>query len=188
MTGPVARGGYPRRTVAVAVALVVSQTALCAIIGWLTFGPPPAGSQSPDPVDPEAAPAIVMPTVSVGLPPTSAPPTSAPPTRRSAKPVESSTAEFRREPRPPAPLRKPETRPATREPQPSTVVAPEESPSPLVAPNPGTAPSPADSEEVQGPVEVGQPCDPPGAFGVTADDVSLLCVLQEDGAVVWQIN
>jgi hypothetical protein len=75
---------------------------------------------------------------------------------------------------------------------PSTLVAPEKSPSPQVAPSPDTgpapSPSPADSEEIQGPVEVGQPCDPEGAFGVTADAVSLRCVLQEDGTVVWQIN
>ena len=60
MTESVARAASPRRTVRVAVALVTGQAALCAVIGWMTFG-------SPDPAPPRAT-RPVAPLVQVAHP------------------------------------------------------------------------------------------------------------------------
>ena len=167
----------------VAVALLAGQAALCAVIGWVTFGPPQTGPRSQQPVAPLAAPPLAMPTASVAMPPTPTPSTRAP----KSDADRARSTRIHRAPAPPA-----QKRARTVEERPATVLAPDSlapeppAPSPDVAATP--PPDPTESGEVQGPVVEGEPCDPEGALGLTVDDVSLRCVRLEDDRIVWQIN
>ena len=171
------------------MALAAGQALLCAVIGWLTFGSGPAGSHPAppsQPADPLAAPPLVMPTASMALPPTSAPATTSAPRSRAAAPVRSS-----RPARPPAPPRVPQR--TRTEPPAVTIAAPDDTaePQPPAAapePDPAATPVPSSSADVQLSVTVGDACEPPGALGITDDDVALICVPGPDGRPVWQIN
>ena len=67
VTEPVAHAASPRRTVRVAVALVAGQAALCAVIGWVTFGAAEPGTPADTrQVDPLAGPPVVVPTARPG--------------------------------------------------------------------------------------------------------------------------
>ena len=160
-----------------AVALVAGQVALCAVIGWVTFGPsdpPPKASGAQTLTGP-----IVFPTPT--LPPLLVPP--APPrasvSKESPRPARSSKS----------PSSRPTSKPAEDKPKPvmavdETAVPPEPPKGPDLAAT--LPPSPID--EVQSPVVVGRPCDPKGAKGRTRDDVELRCAVDDDGDLVWQIN
>jgi hypothetical protein len=179
--------------VRVATALVAGQALLCAVIGWVTFGPPPEpGPRAAAPIEPLLTPPVVTPTVSLPAPaPASVAPEPASPTRsRSVRTkVSSRSPEAPRSPAsPPAPT--------VGEAPPSLVIAPpqpDETRTPTPQPD-GTRPgligtvAPAPTETVQGPVKAGERCAPEGARGVTADDRSLRCVLDDDGDLRWQIN
>jgi hypothetical protein len=166
--------------VRVAVALVAGQAALCAVIGWVTFGPSEAKPDAAG-VHPLTKP-IVFPT---------APPL---PLRAAPVPPDVSTSK-KQESRAARPSRTPTTRatanPAADRPQP--VIAPAAtSREPVPTTPPGLAatqpPAPSPSEVVQSPVVVGRPCRPEGAKGRTSDAVDLRCVKDADGDLVWQIN
>ncbi|HEU4349822.1 MAG TPA: hypothetical protein VFR35_18745 [Actinoplanes sp.] len=176
-----------------AVALVAGQAMLYAVIGWLTFMQSPAGPV-PERADPPVAPRIALPTASMVLPPVSLSTTRAPsaPERtvtRTGRPVTPAGAVTKRPPAPsPEPARPKPSRPkpapeVPAEPAPVEVIAPV---APPTAPDLGTAPDPAQTDEVQGPVVPGEPCDPAGALGVTSDGVALRCE-EQDERLVWQI-
>jgi hypothetical protein len=165
--------------VRVAVALATGQAALCAVIGWVTFGSPdPAPSRATRPV----APPIVMPTAGMGLPVSAAPvlTTSA---------VRSRPKTSTRAPKPPRPATTPSARVTTTT-APRPLVAPSQhSTGPVTLPttgDPATSPTPTPSEVQEG-VVPGEPCDPPGAVGRTIDDVEVHCKRAGDIAI-WQIN
>jgi hypothetical protein len=165
--------------VRVAVALVTGQAALCAVIGWVTFGPsaakPDAANAKPLNTQIQLAP---MPTLPAGVPPAppgpaASPVPSSPRASRSSRPVVTRTT----------------TKPAADKHRP--VIATGQTPPepPPASPNPGlAAPSPPAPSGVQSPVVVGRPCDPDGAKGLTLDLIELVCVLDRDGDLVWQIN
>ena len=165
-----------------AVALLAGQAALCAVIGWVTFGPP-TGPSPQQAADPLAAPRLAMPTASVAMPPPPAPATRAP-----ASPA-AGPAKAARTTRSPA--REQDERAGAVD-EPTTMIAPATTPpSEPPAPSPdeaSTPPAPTATDDVQGPVVEGEPCEPENALGVTADGVSLRCVRQEDGGLVWQLN
>ncbi len=187
MTDPAARAAYPRRTVRVAAALVAGQAALCAVIGWVTFGTPDAAPPSAArPADPPAARSIVVPTVSMALPVPAAPAATTTAGTATTRPKAPTRA-----PKPPRPATTPPRARTTSVPVPPTTPA-----TPVFTAEPTAAPPAADvgataaptSPEVQKPVVVGEPCDPPGASGRTADDVDVRCVRGDDGPPRWQIN
>jgi hypothetical protein len=175
--------------VRVAVALAAGQALLCAVIGWLTFGSGPAGSHSAQPSPPAnklAAPPLVMPTASMALPPTPAPATTHAPRSRAATPARSI-----RPGRPPAQPHAPQR--TRTEPPPEIMAVPDDTPTPqppaaAPEPDPAATPAPSGSGEVQPSATVGGACDPPGALGITDDDVAVTCVPGPDGRPVWQIN
>jgi hypothetical protein len=176
--------------VRVAVALVAGQAALCAVIGWLTFGPAPAPSRPSAALDPPAPPRLAMPSISIAPPPTSAPPTSPPPTTRATSSPRAAVARFARPPRPPAPPKQPD-REGTSEVPPlplDSPISPTPTESASPSPDPNASPLPSSTDVVQHPVVEGGPCEPEGALGRTVDDVALRCLRGEDGRLVWQIN
>ena len=175
MTEPVTRATSVRRTVTVATVLVLSQAVLCAVIGWVTFGgKEPAHSQ------PRADGALLGPAIVV--PPASVPPVVTPgPTHQSAKPVKERSST---------------PKPTAARVRLSPSAAPRRTPGEImVAPSPPAATISAGSDLVSQPsasapqsdVEVGKPCDPEGADGVTADDVAVRCLRDDSGDLVWQI-
>jgi len=178
-----------RRIVRVAVALVVGQALLCALIGWLTLG---HAKDSGPPVDAMAAPpalpstSVPSPAVTsryVPPPATTVPP--APPTKRKR------TTD-----------RKPEAPAATRAPTPS---AHPPAPAPAVVPplpvptivvtttTPGSAlvpplPKPPETPAVvAGPVTVGDLCTPVGAYAFTADHTLVRCTRAWHHRARWKI-
>lgn len=158
-----------RGTVRVAVALLVGQALLGALIGWLTLGRSPAADGG------AAVDHLVA-------PPFAAPPATSPaPARSSAQPAGGGSSA-------PAEIRTPATRrnlPAaqrTTTPPPPPPDPPDPSP-PLVTGSPEliTEPPPAPlppsaTPEVQEPVVIGERCRPPGAFGRTADGIEVRCL------------
>lgn len=183
MTEPVTRATSPRRTVRVATALVTGQALLCAVIGWVTFGPSEQPPRASAPVGSLAGP---QPSLELpGLPPAAlpAPTVKSPVPSRSARRTEPpSTLSGTR----PSPSRKPSTpaRPARTSDQPLLDPAPGDSPVLTVpAPNPMLTPAPTES-----PVVVEGACEPEGARGETAAGVELSCARRQDGSLVWLIN
>ncbi|MCY1140432.1 hypothetical protein OWR29_20740 [Actinoplanes sp. Pm04-4] len=187
-----------RRTVRMAVALVVGQALLCALIGWLTLGQsrsePPGTPGSV--VDQLAAPPPANP------PPPSARTAIAPATTQARKPAPVATT-TRPVPRravtsSAVPSRPPAQPPASREPEPILIPAPKSpapeppAPSPpAVTPMPTTtsatpAPSPT-PDLVREPVEVGDECRPAGAYGRTAEGVLVRCVREWGHRPRWKI-
>jgi hypothetical protein len=158
-----------RRTVRTAVALVVGQALLCALIGWLTFGrstataPGRRGSTTVDglalrPVDPSSSTAPRN------------PPRSVPAASGSARTVPGATRHL--------PTAPPTVAPAPSSAAPAAPAVPPE-PSTLLASNttaPVVPPAPPASVEVQAPVLVGARCRPAGAFGLTVDGTAVRCL------------
>jgi hypothetical protein len=181
VTEPVARAVSPRRTVRVAVALVAGQATLCAVIGWVTFGPPEPAPQAAG-VNPLTSP-IELPTSSLPLPPLPMPP--APPDASMSKAAPLSP----RAPRSSKPATSRATsKPAAEEPRP--IIATDEVPPepPPTSPTLNLTPPPSAVDEVQFPVVEGAPCSPEGAQGLTSEQVELRCEKDDDGDLVWQIN
>jgi hypothetical protein len=172
VTEPVARTSV-RRTVRVAVALVLGQALLCALIGWLTFGSGHAHPRGPVPTsEPLAGKPLVIP------PPVVVPPPRPP--RPSAEP--SVTKKVR--------TASPSERPSTRPPS-SPTSTPARSPVRQASPTgqPALAlPTPPTADPVQSPVKVLDVCAPEDAIGLTAEGVPVTCVLGRDGNLRWQIN
>jgi hypothetical protein len=198
VTEPVARPSA-RRTVRVATALVAGQAALCAVIGWITFGAThgPARTASA-PVDPLAGAPLVIPPPSM-LPPvlpktgprtspavtaeataTSIDRTTAPRSRRTAR---------HSSPPPPAAPRPPAPPPVAPLPAPTapTTTSTDPPPSPPASDDPQLI-VPTPTPEIQQPVVAREPCDPENALGETAAGVALVCVHGADGTLRWQIS
>ena len=188
-----------RRTVRMAVALVVGQAMLCALIGWLTLG----RSRPDNPAPPGSA---VVDQLAV---PPLAGPAPAPSPSLSRSPAISSTRERRpastpnRAPRgpstttpvPPEPISLPPEEPAIVPPvpPPATITTPSPSvaagPTVSTVPSPVTTPSPPAKvpDDVQQPVRVGDECRPEGASGRTADGELVKCVRDGRHRARWKI-
>jgi hypothetical protein len=171
--------------VRLAGALVAGQALLCAVIGWLTFGPPDAAEETAAPVQPVAAPPpLVIPSITVALPPTPPPSTRATTEEPPNPPPRARSSRSPRQPVAPKPAGR---QVDTGEPG-TPVVAPPVEPAPAPSPDVNATPTPSESAEVQGPVVAGEPCEPEGAPGVTDDEVALRCVRADDGQLRWEIN
>jgi hypothetical protein len=133
-----------------------------------------------------AAAPLNMPSATVALPPTRAPRTRPAP----GGPGRAVARTEKADP-PPAPPKPPRLSTAGPEPDPTTVLAPDnvptDGPSPGL-PDPAATPRPTTDDEPQESVIEGEPCDPEGAPGLTDEDVALICVRDDDGRLVWQIN
>jgi hypothetical protein len=172
--------------VRVATALVVGQVALCAVIGWMTFGVSHNDkSDKPHLVGPLAGGPLMIPTPVVPLPQSPGPSSTGhagpahvfrtlaaptlPPIRPSAvllSAVPSAPTGSAVPPKPPAGDLLPATTAPTKG-------------------NPGKLdPSP----EVQALVKLLDVCDPAGAAGLTVDGTSVQCLRTSDGTLAWQIN
>jgi hypothetical protein len=198
VTEPVARAALTRRTTLVATALVVVQAALCGVIGWVTFGPSPARPHEQSTTAPLAVAPIRGSTPSIARPDTSTAPATparkkkALPRPSSHTPVPPPGEDVRAQPliddvgaQPPADDVGPQ--PPVDAP-PSTVIAPPVDPQPAPDPVDSSAGSPVPAESTQGPVVKGQPCEPEGEVGVTAEDELLHCQRDADGQLRWLIN
>ncbi|MBU2662022.1 hypothetical protein KOI35_00730 [Actinoplanes bogorensis] len=186
-----------RRTVRMAVALVVGQALLCALIGWLTLGrarpddPAPPGSV----VDQLAAPPLAAPPVPVPSSSSSrAPAVSSTRERKAIRPAPTTTAPVPT--RTPQPISVPPEEPAIVPPVPpapspsaSPSVSVPVSASPITVPSPVTTPSPPAKapDEVQQPVVVGDECRPEGALGRTAEGELVKCVRDGRHRARWKI-
>lgn len=183
-----------RRTVRVAIALVVSQALLCALIGWLTLGRRGSGTA----VDELAAPPQVPPptvTSSYATPSPSAT-TSAPAPRATTGPAATdadvvtatstrSTATAR--PSATAPPAVPDiVLPVVPEPIVSLLPTPTPSRSAVPPQLPGASARPQ-VPEVPGPVVVGEPCTPEWAWGRTADGTLVRCLRTWHHSLRWKI-
>ncbi|MCU7724669.1 hypothetical protein ODJ79_13160 [Actinoplanes sp. KI2] len=183
--------GTVRRTVRVAVALVVGQALLVGLIGWLTLGR--AGGAGGK-VDAMAAPPAARPPTGAGRhvqPPTSpgrsaaSPATTTRATHRKAVPVHVPLAPPARPPQPPPP------RPA-QPPPPAIAVPALPAPAPTVVATTVVPPAlvpvvpPAPSASF-GPVVVGDPCSPEGAYAFTADSVLVRCTRTSHHRLLWKI-
>ncbi|GLY99748.1 hypothetical protein Acsp02_70010 [Actinoplanes sp. NBRC 103695] len=170
----------------VAVALVAGQAALCAVIGYVTFGPGPAGGTA-DRAGEARAPAV-MPTASIGLPAAPMPAVPEPsPSRQTPRPKSHGRAadDVKAEP---------ETKRTTRhaDDRPETISAPDDGGDP--APEP---PKPQPTEdagdpqatpggELTGPVKVGDECETEGDRGRTAAGDVVKCLANDAGDLRWQ--
>lgn len=180
-----------RRTVRVAVALVVGQVTLCVAIGWVIFSyslqhahrgsaavdqiaaprPPIASSPSPTVPSPTPAPAAsaTTPRKQASRPAGPVPPrTGAPAT--AVPPV------------PPAPRTTAAPAPSSESPQASLVP-----PFASVSTSPSSSASATPSARPGEPVVVGAPCDRPGAAGRTADGRDVRCMPDGPYHLVWKI-
>ena len=165
-----------------AVALVVGQALLCAVIGWMTLGSPRS-----EPARPSGT-AVVD---AMGAPPS---PPSPPPAVHTSRVLAAPATQARKATSAPAPHRPTSTR-ATRTASPS----PTPSPVPIGAPpdDPAMAPpepsppsspsSPSPSDEVQEPVREGDECRPAGARGRTAEGEDVRCVREWPRRLRWRI-
>ena len=187
-----------RRTVRVAVALVVGQAMLCAAIGWVIFSYSREHAHRDSPVvDQMAAPPAGIPPPPSGLTPipTRAPTSPAPTTRKTR-----TTSTRPAEPVPPATIDTPSIEAATGAltfpglPAGAAPAATSESPQLSQAPSAvpvGTAPtaaaSPTPTEAVEEPVVAGAPCNRLGALGRTADGADVRCLPDARGHLRWKI-
>jgi hypothetical protein len=168
VTEPNQRTSSVRRTVTIAVALVVGQLALCSVIGWVTFGDllHPASSAQRDTGAPAATLPLVEPPVAtpsstpVPTAPTSPPSHAAPPVRTAAVPT---------------------TRPSAVRPAGTGKVIPSATAEDVVL-----LPAPGSSEAVQEKAKRNKPCSPENALGRTADGVWLRCLQADDGELRWR--
>lgn len=187
---PVPETREVRRTVRVAVALVVGQALLCAVIGWVTF----SYSRERAHRDPAAVDQLAAPPATIAVSP------SVPTTGRTPGPTPGSSRARSTPPAAPVPPGPP--RPATgvtTSTGPAASVAPtttSKSPylvviPPPAAPRASASPSPAASATptavVEEPVVAGARCDRRGALGRTADGVDVLCLPDRQGRLHWKI-
>ncbi|WP_127497508.1 hypothetical protein [Actinoplanes solisilvae] len=168
-----------RRTVRLAVALVVGQALLCALIGWLTLG-----QSRPEPARPPGSSVVDA----MGAPP------SPPAIRPTSRAVPAPATRARKATSTPAPRRStntPAPRTAATTPTPVPIEGPPEDPAvvppvpPPAASPPATSPPPADV--VQQPVREGDECRPLGARGRTAKGEDVRCVREWPRQLRWRI-
>jgi hypothetical protein len=179
--------------VRVAVALAAGQAALCAVIGWVTFGPGLDHSHQGKPLDAAAAPPPVPVAPTTGAAPA---PIPAPPNKKATRaPAVGETAPPRQPVGQVVPtVTRPKTpggTPTRTFPLPSrsfevpfvvpagTMIPDDDSPSP------STSPSNA-LDGPQEPVDIGARCAPLGAKGVTADHISVVCAIDDVGRLRWK--
>jgi hypothetical protein len=191
VTVSVARG-TARRTVRVAVVLIAGQAALCAVIGYVTLGGPFLHKSTAAPqANPLAAGPIEVPPARVAPAPTSAAP-APPPVSVSPSSKEPRSARVSRSAAPTGGQRRQAEAP------PSLVSAPLGPASVGVPPRaPTKAPSPsggnqlatpsASATNIQHNVNVGDPCNPLGAGGQTADGTAVTCVRDAEGTLRWVV-
>ena len=183
--------GTVRRTVRVAVALVVGQALLVALIGWLTLTRSDGSGGTVDQM--AALPATPLPTT-VGryadppAPPAASTSVATPPaTRRTTAGRKSEPATVA----PQAPSRTAKPVPATLppEPTPTIVVTPTVVPPALAPPQPSppASPPPTSPSIAPGPVVVGYPCAPEGAYAYTAHGVLVRCTRLWHHRLRWKI-
>ena len=192
-----------RRTVRLAVALVIGQALLCALIGWLTLGHDRSEPQRPgSPVDQLAAPPLVP------APPATVARSAAVVSKQSRRPSSAvadrprATAVGTAAPRPTAatPTPTPTTNSAaapTRSPVPIGSPPADPAPPPMVPPLPPTPSASASSKvppqgdaelpEVQEPVEAGARCRPLYAFGRTEEGNLVRCLRKGPYRPRWKI-
>jgi hypothetical protein len=188
--------GTVRRTVRVAVALVVGQALLCALIGWLTLG---RGHGSGSSVDQMAAPPAVPPTVtSRHVTPGRSVATASVAT---ASPAGGTRTADRKAPRSPAiratstrPADPPDPAPPTPAPAPATsetpalpvptIVATTTGPGSALAPPVPPSPTVTDTSE---PITIGDYCRPEGAYAIAADGTLVRCVRTWRHRPRWKI-
>ena len=165
-----------RRTVRVAVALVIGQALLCGIIGFVTF-------DSDEPAPRPGAPAPLL-----AGPPIPAPSAGVPPPTERAKRAEPGTARSTRTERPTSPPTSAGVRTsATRKVKPSLEIR-------IPRPVPSTAPTdrelqpPSPVPIADAPVPVVQePCDDEGATGRTAGGQAVTCRRDRRGELRWTL-
>ncbi|MBL7255201.1 hypothetical protein [Paractinoplanes lichenicola] len=188
-----------RRTVRMAVALVVGQAMLCALIGWLTLGrhqSEPARSPGSAVVDQLAVPPLAPTGATSAPPPPSRSAISA--TKQTRKPASIVS------PRP-APARSTSAIPAAPPRSPEPILAPPEDPEvvppvppttsptplpkpPLLPTSPASTPMPSESPGfVQDPVRVGDECHPVGAYGRTVEGDLVRCTRDWRHGPRWKI-
>jgi hypothetical protein len=174
-----------RRTVRLAVALVMSQALLCGVIGWLTIGgghDDSSGSQ----VD-----RLAVPTIAPAAPPAPAMPSTAAPSHAAAAASAAGAAARKmaksatRDPEPVVTTAQPRS-PAAPPPAPAGPVEPTAAP-PAPPPAGLVPPSPTPSVEAQQPVEVGDLCRPEWAFGRTVDGTVVRCLRTGSHRPRWKI-
>lgn len=188
----------------VAVALVAGQATLCAVIGWVTFGPGPATTAAGGAAAQQAAPAV-LPAASAFQPAAPLPP----PPRRSTPARDDTKRPDARDQRPAEPDPKPAaaTTPArtTAAPRPEPTTAPaqrptlvveqpqDDPPAPPAPPQPpptegtGLQPGPTATMDLPVTVEVGAECPKEGDRGRTPDGRTVRCTEGDDGELRWQI-
>jgi hypothetical protein len=183
VTEPVPSATSPRRTVRVAVALVAGQAALCAVLGYLTFGSGPATTTAGRATG--APPPAVVPTARLVVPAAPMPPvpdaSAAPRTSPQPRPPSRTADGAKAEPRP----KKSKTRRA--EEPPRTVIAPDDDAPASPPPKPGGSGTPRPGNELAGPVKVGAECATEGDRGRTAEGEAVRCVKTDAGELRWQI-
>lgn len=172
-----------RRTVTVAVALVVGQALLCGIIGFVTFGGKSEVRPAPRAVEPRlAGPPRVVP------PPGVPPPSSAAPTGKRT-PVRATSTHRSLPAPPPARTRSRATSKPSRPPAVTPPSASSAPPAPAISPPVAllpTSPAAGDDESPDPPV-AGQSCDDEDATGKTAEGKSVRCERDRDGDLRWRL-
>ncbi|WP_157437159.1 hypothetical protein [Actinoplanes subtropicus] len=173
--------GTVRRTVRVAVALVVGQALLVGLIGWLTLGRAGGSDRAVDqlaapPVTPR--PANTSRYAALPAPPSTSAATPTPARRATSARRAGPATATSRAPRPSSP--------------PATTVAPEPAPSIVVATTivppvplvPALTPSPSGTP---GPVVIGGTCAPEGVYAYTADGLLVRCARTWRHRLRWKI-
>ncbi|MBM2617458.1 hypothetical protein JIG36_18030 [Actinoplanes sp. LDG1-06] len=186
-----------RRTVRMAVALVVGQAMLCALIGWLTLGrhrSEPSRPPGSAVVDQLAAPPLTGPVPAASRSAISSTAQTRKPAPARPSPRRSTADAVPRpvvpEPDRPEPISAPPEDPPVvptppTPPTPPAPSPPRTSPPDQLTPSPQTTPSP--SGAVQEPVRVGDECDPVGSFGRTAEGELVRCVRDWRHGPRWKI-
>ncbi|MET0495284.1 MAG: hypothetical protein ABW000_19355 [Actinoplanes sp.] len=170
-----------RRTVTVAVALVVGQALLCGVIGFVTFGGKSEAKPAPHAAEPRlAGPPIVVP------PPGVPPPSSSAPARKRSTTRATST----KRPILPPPATSRSTTTATKPPASPVTVPPPSSEPPVSESLPPISlvpTSPAAGDDEPEPPVAGKSCDDEGATGKTAEGKSVRCERDRDGDLRWRL-
>jgi len=198
---PVSVTSPVRRTVRMAVALVIGQALLCALIGWLTLGasqeqtrrpgsppvdqlaaPPPPGLPHPTASRP-AMPRQVRPVRPALSRPASARPVSRPDRRTTPPPA----PRFSPKPAPPKSAPPKSASPGPASPRPTLTPLPPVPPVPELPTPKTSAPSPPAGETVQEAVTIGDRCRPEGAYGRTNRGVLARCFSSWHHGPRWKI-
>ena len=190
-----------------AVALVIGQAMLCALIGWLTLGPSRSGPHRPGTAIDQVAPPVVPGPVATVSRSAAVPgkqprrPSSAAPARprvTTAREVPAPAVTTTSPARPPVPINLPPAddvppsgapAPPPATPAPSAPVPPSDAPRPPVPSGTAGAPDVLDPDHgvIQQPVVVGAVCQPLGAYGRTAEGELVRCLRDWRHRPRWKI-